>query len=59
MVSSLHDPARSAQVHPALDLAVFRKMAEMSNDAFYLCDERGRFLYVNDRASNFNGYSRP
>jgi PAS domain S-box-containing protein len=39
-------------------LAVFRQMADMSNDAFYLCDEHGRFLYVNERASSFNGYSR-
>jgi PAS domain S-box-containing protein len=58
VVSSLHGPAHAAQVHPALDLVVFRQMADMSNDAFYLCDERGRFLYVNDRASTFNGYTR-
>jgi PAS domain S-box-containing protein len=45
-------------VHPALDLSVFRQMADMSNDAFYLCDERGRFLYVNDRSSSSSGYTR-
>jgi hypothetical protein len=37
VVSSLHGPAQAEQVHPALDLAVFRQMADMSNDAFYLC----------------------
>jgi PAS domain S-box-containing protein len=50
--------APTADVHPALDLAVFRQMADMSNDAFYLCDERGRFLYVNDRSSSSIGYTR-
>jgi PAS domain S-box-containing protein len=45
-------------VHPALDLAVFRQMADMSNDAFYLCDDQGRFLYVNDRSSSSIGYTR-
>lgn len=33
-------------------------MADMSNDAFYLCDVTGRFLYVNDRACKYTGYSR-
>ncbi len=33
-------------------------MADMSNDAFYLCDARGRFLYVNDRSSSSIGYTR-
>lgn len=51
-------PARAAEVHPALDLEVFRQMADMSNDAFYLCDEQGRFLYVNDRSSGSIGYTR-
>lgn len=32
-------------------------MAEMSNDAFYLCDARGRFLYVNERALKTTGYT--
>jgi len=32
-------------------------MAEMSNDAFYLCDAQGRFLYVNERALKATGYS--
>jgi PAS domain S-box-containing protein len=58
VVSSLPGRTHAAQVHPALDLAVFRQMADMSNDAFYLCDDQGRFLYVNDRVTSFNGYSR-
>ena len=33
-------------------------MADMSNDAFYLCDATGRFLYVNDRTVVNSGYSR-
>jgi PAS domain S-box-containing protein len=57
VASSVRGPAH-AEVHPALDLSVFRQMADMSNDAFYLCDIEGRFLYVNDRASALNGYTR-
>ena len=52
-----HGPSTVA-IHPALDLTVFRQMADMSNDAFYLCDAAGRLLYVNDRGATFNGYSR-
>ncbi len=33
-------------------------MAEMSNDAFYLCDAHGRFLYVNERALKTTGYTK-
>jgi PAS domain S-box-containing protein len=36
---------------------VFRQMADMSNDAFYLCDEHGHFLYVNDRSITSIGYT--
>ena len=57
MASSVRGPAH-AEIHPALDISVFRQMADMSNDAFYLCDITGRFLYVNDRASALNGYTR-
>ncbi len=53
----MHGPAH-AEIHPALDISVFRQMADMSNDAFYLCDITGRFLYVNDRASALNAYTR-
>ncbi len=58
MDKSRHHRVQTADVHPALDLAVFRQMADMCNDAFYLCDEEGRFLYVNDRSSSSIGYSR-
>ena len=53
-----HRPAQDIGVHPALDLTIFRQMADMSNDAFYLCDVRGRFLYVNDRSISLGGYRR-
>lgn len=58
MVTRPVRPAPEPEVDPALDLAVFRTMADMSNDAFYLCDAHGRFLYVNDRSSSSIGYSR-
>jgi PAS domain S-box-containing protein len=47
-----------AAADPALNLAVFRRMADLSSDAFYLVDENGQFLYVNDRALALTGYSR-
>ena len=50
-------PSRNAPLPAPLDLTVFRQMAEMSNDAFYLCDARGRFLYVNERALKTTGYT--
>ncbi len=43
---------------PILDLSVFRRMADMSNDAFYLTNASGRFLYVNERALAVAGYTR-
>jgi PAS domain S-box-containing protein len=49
---------RAAPLPAPLDLTVFRQMAEMSNDAFYLCDGTGRFLYVNERALTNTGYSK-
>ena len=58
MVRSLPGQPSTAQVHPALDLSVFRQMADMSNDAFYLCDAHGRFLYVNGRSLTLGGYRR-
>jgi PAS domain S-box-containing protein len=42
----------------ALDLEVFRRMADMSSEAFELSDHDGRFLYVNDRACTLTGFSR-
>jgi len=43
--------------HPALDLGLFRRMADMSNDAFYLIDGSGRILYLNYQARKLSGYS--
>jgi PAS domain S-box-containing protein len=42
---------------PALDLAVFRRMADMSSEAFFLTDTAGRFRYVNQRALELGGWS--
>ena len=51
-------PARLASLPPALDLEVFRQMADMASEAFELVDRDGRFVYVNDRALRMTGYSR-
>ena len=44
----------TAAVLPALpaplDLAVFRRMADMSNEAFFLADATAHLRYVNERA---------
>ncbi|MCC6767014.1 MAG: PAS domain S-box protein [Deltaproteobacteria bacterium] len=58
MATRLLRPLPEPTPNPALDLAVFRQMADMSNEGFYLCDARGRFLYVNDRSSGWSGYTR-
>jgi len=50
--------ARAADIPAALDLDLFRQMADVSNDAFYLADADGRFRYVNERAATLTGYSR-
>src|SRR5712691_4146405 len=42
----------------ALDLSVFRQMADMSNEAFFLADANAHYRYVNDRAVTLTGYSR-
>jgi PAS domain S-box-containing protein len=42
---------------PALDLSVFRQMADMSSEAFFLTDAEGRFRYVNQRALELGGWS--
>ena len=51
-------PERPASLPPALDLEVFRQMADMASEAFELVDGDGRFVYVNDRACRMTGYSR-
>ena len=43
---------------PPLDLAVFRRMADMSNEAFFLTDASAHLRYVNERALSLSGYSR-
>jgi len=40
-----------------LDEEMFRKMADMSNEAFYVTDFQGRFRYVNQRALDLTGYT--
>ena len=42
---------------PALDLAVFRQMADMSSEAFFLTDAAGHFRYLNQRALELGGWS--
>lgn len=51
-------PVRPASLPPALDLEVFRQMADMASEAFELVDRHGRFVYVNDRACTITGYTR-
>jgi PAS domain S-box-containing protein len=41
-----------------LDLTVFRRMADMSNDAFILTDATAHLCYVNERACSLTGYDR-
>jgi PAS domain S-box-containing protein len=48
----------AADIPAALDLEVFRQMADVSADGFYLSDAEGRFRYVNERAATLTGYSR-
>ena len=43
---------RAPEMPAALDLSVFRQMADMSNEAFFLTDAQGRYRYVNDRAAS-------
>jgi PAS domain S-box-containing protein len=51
-------PTYGSALPVPLDLTVFRRMADMSNEAFYLTDADGRFCYVNERAVSLTGYSR-
>jgi len=52
-------PASAALPLPApLDLAVFRRMADMSNEAFFLADATAHLRYVNERALSLTGYAR-
>jgi PAS domain S-box-containing protein len=58
MSADPQEPGKVAEIPAALDLEVFRQMADMSNEAFYLTDSHGRFRYVNDRALTLTGYTR-
>jgi len=51
-------PSSTAPLPPALDREVFRRMADMSSEAFRLADREGRLLYVNDRSCTISGYTR-
>ncbi len=46
-----------ARVPAPADLEIFRRMADMSSDGFFLTDVHGRFLYVNARGCELSGYS--
>jgi PAS domain S-box-containing protein len=63
VVPTVADPgpvtATADVLPPALDREVFRRMADMSSEAFLLADVTGRFHYVNDRACTLTGFSRP
>lgn len=50
-------PPTAPAFPPALDLAVFRQMADMSSEAFFLTDAAGRFRYVNQRALELGGWT--
>lgn len=45
------------QAGGASDLEIFRRMADMSSDGFFLTDVQGHFLYVNARGCELSGYS--
>jgi PAS domain S-box-containing protein len=60
--ASARAEAASASAAPdalpvALDVSMFRRMADMSAEAFYLTDYDGRFRYVNASALRLTGYS--
>jgi two-component system, NarL family, sensor histidine kinase NreB len=50
--------ADSSPLPAALDLEVFRRMADMSSEAIRLADRDGRLLYVNNRSCTLSGFSR-
>ncbi|MBI3770184.1 MAG: PAS domain S-box protein [Deltaproteobacteria bacterium] len=52
------EPAATRPLPAALDLEVFRRMADMSSEAFMLADRDGRFIYVNDCACTLSGFDR-
>ena len=50
MASRHPRPSRPVALPPAVDLALFRRMADLATEGFYLLDRVGRFLYVNAQA---------
>jgi PAS domain S-box-containing protein len=50
--------ARHPPTPAGFDLELFRQLADVSNDAFYLADDTGRLRYVNERAVTLTGFSR-
>jgi PAS domain S-box-containing protein len=52
-----HGSSAAPALPEALDLEVFRRMADMSSEAFYLTDRDGRFLYVNERSCSISGFT--
>lgn len=56
-MSASREPPVARAFSPALDLAVFRQMADMSSEAFFLTDEAGRFRYVNQRGLELGGWT--
>ncbi len=58
-MTNLPNPASPLPALPApLDLEVFRRMADMSNEAFFLTDAQAHLRYVNERALSLTGYAR-
>ena len=53
-MTAIHLP----EISPPLDLEVFRRMADMSNEAFFLADATAHLRYVNERAQSLTGYAR-
>jgi PAS domain S-box-containing protein len=56
-VTPTRQPPAATAFPPALDLAVFRQMEDMSSEAFFLTDAAGRFRYVNQRALELGGWT--
>ena len=58
MTASQPRPSGSTAVAPAIDLALFRRMVDLTTEGFYVLDRHGRFLYCNAQAhAQMGGYS--
>ena len=58
MTATPRPTSRLPSLPAPLDLAVFRRMADMSNEAFFLTDARAQLCYVNERSCGLTGYER-